>query len=132
MYKIAFAFTTILVLNLLQNVNAQTTSYWQQNVDYDITVSLDDVNHVLNGNITMQYTNNSPDALTFIWIHLWPNAYKDNNTAFAKQKVLQGSTDFYFAKDNERGYIDNLDFKVNGTSVPLAYDPENPDIAKLL
>lgn len=131
MYKIAFAFTTILVLNLLQNVNAQTTSYWQQNVDYDITVSLDDVNHVLNGNITMQYTNNSPDALTFIWIHLWPNAYKDNNTAFAKQKVLQGSTDFYFAKDNERGYIDNLDFKVNGTSVPLEYDPENPDIAKI-
>lgn len=131
MYKSVLAFITLLVLNLHLNLNAQSTGYWQQNVDYDITVSLDDINHVLNGNISMQYTNNSPDALTFIWIHLWPNAYKDNNTAFAKQKVLQGSTEFFFAKDNERGYIDNLDFKVNGTSVPLTYDPENPDIAKI-
>lgn len=69
-----------------------------KNVDYDITVSLDDVNHVLNGNITMQYTNNSPDALTFIWIHLWPNAYKDNNTAFAKQKYCRAAPIFILQK----------------------------------
>ena len=132
MLKTALLFSCLLVLNLQQNLFAQTTSYWQQNVDYDISVSLDDVNHVLNGNISMVYTNNSPDALTYIYMHLWPNAYKNNNTAFAKQKVLQGSTDFYFAKDEERGWIENLDFKVNGVSVALEYDAENIDIAKII
>lgn len=131
MHKKLAIFITLIVLNLHQSLFAQANGYWQQNVDYDISVALDDVNHVLSGSITMQYTNNSPDELTFIWIHLWPNAYKNNQTAFAKQKVLQGSTDFYFSKDDERGYIYDLDFKVNNMSVPMEYDPENQDIAKI-
>jgi len=131
MHRSIAIISALIVLNLHQSLNAQLTGYWQQNVDYDISVTLNDVNHTLTGNITMLYTNNSPDELTFIWMHLWPNAYKDNQTAFAKQKVLTGSTDFYFAKDDERGYIDNLEFSVNGTVVPLTYDAENPDIAKI-
>ncbi|UOQ72170.1 hypothetical protein [Hymenobacter cellulosilyticus] len=63
---------------------------------------------------------------------MWPNAYKNTSTAFAKQQLRNGSRKFEFAKDSQRGYIDQLDFKVNGQSAQLAYDPENPDIAKLI
>ncbi|PJJ55034.1 M1 family metallopeptidase [Hymenobacter chitinivorans] len=106
--------------------------YWQQEANYSIDVTLDDKQHELRGTEELQYTNNSPDQLTFIWFHLWPNAYKDNTTAFAKQQLRNGSRKFQFAKAAQRGYIDQLDFKVNGQSAQLAYDPENPDMAKLI
>jgi len=111
---------------------ATPAPYWQQEVNYSIDVALDDHQHVLTAREEIQYTNHSPDQLTFIWFHLWPNAYRDNTTAFAKQQLRNGSTAFHFAKAEERGYIDQLDFKVNGQSAQLAYDPLNPDIAKLL
>lgn len=104
---------------------------WQQKVDYKIDVTLDDTNHELNGFITINYTNNSPDELSFIWFHLWPNAYLNDQTAFAKQKLENRSTDFYYAKKSERGFIDKLDFRVNTTTLKTEADPQNPDITKL-
>ncbi|GAB3834776.1 M1 family metallopeptidase [Hymenobacter jeollabukensis] len=105
--------------------------YWQQEVNYSIDVTLDDQQHVLTGREEFQYVNNSPDALPFIWIHLWPNAYKDNSSAFARQQREQGKRKFEFAKPSQRGSIDQLDFRVEGQVVKLDYDPNNPDIAKL-
>ena len=62
--------------------------YFQQHVAYDITLTLDDSAHTISAHEIIQYTNNSPDELDFIWFHLWPNAYKNHETAFAKQKEL--------------------------------------------
>jgi hypothetical protein len=59
--------------------------YWQQQVNYDISVNLDDKKHILDGRLDLKYKNNSPDTLSFIWFHLWPNAYSGTNTALAKQ-----------------------------------------------
>ncbi len=132
MNKLVLILIAILTVNLQHSAIAQTTSYWQQNVDYEINVTLDDVNHALDGSIAMRYTNNSPDELAFIWIHLWPNAYKNTKTAFARQKFEQGSQTFQFAKEEDRGYIDSLNFKVGGEDVKLEYDPKNPDIARLI
>ena len=108
------------------------TAYWQQQVNYSIDVTLDDKQHVLTGREELVYTNNSPNALPFIWFHLWPNAYRDNNTAFAKQQLRNGSREFHFSTPEQRGYIDQLDFQVNGQPAKLEFDPENPDIAKLM
>ncbi|MFI5172018.1 MAG: M1 family metallopeptidase [Chitinophagales bacterium] len=132
MKRTGILLTAILTVNLPLYIIAQSTSYWQQNVDYEINVTLDDNKHELTGSMAMRYQNNSPDDLSFIWIHLWPNAYKNNHTAFAKQKVASGSTDFQYAKDADRGYIDGFDFMVGGETVKLIYDEENPDIAKLI
>lgn len=90
---------------------------WQQRVDYKINVSLNDSAHVLSGNETITYHNNSPVALTEIFIHLWPNAYINNETPFAKQHLENGKTDFFFAKEEDRGKIDSLSFKVDGEKV---------------
>ena len=106
--------------------------YFQQEVRYTINVSLDDVRHELNGNETFEYINNSPDELTYIYIHLWANGYKDNTTALSKQLVENGTTSLYFAKDEDRGFIDQLNFKVNNESVKLEYDSLNIDIAKIV
>lgn len=110
---------------------AQKT-YFQQDVAYTIQVSLDDKKHILNGFETLIYKNNSPDALPFIYMHLWANAYKNNETALGKQQKEAGELFFYYAADSSRGYVDSLDFKVDGQSVKIEYDAKNPDIAKLL
>jgi len=89
----------LVLLKLHHSAYAQQTGYWQQHVDYEINVVLDDVKHALDGSLAIRYTNNSPDVLSEIWIHLWPNAYKDNSTAFARQKLEQRSTRFRFATE---------------------------------
>ncbi len=106
--------------------------YFQQEVNYKIDVRLNDVKHTLQGKEEMQYINQSSDALDFIYFHLWPNAYKNNNTALCKQLVLQGNSELFFAKDEERGYIDSLNFMVGGKCLRLEYDEKNIDIAKLI
>lgn len=106
--------------------------YFQQFVKYDIKVKLNDVKHELHGYEEMEYTNNSPDQLTFIYIHLWPNAYKNNQTALGKQLAENGELNFYYAKDEERGYIDSLDFKVDGAPVKMEAHPEHIDICKII
>lgn len=107
-------------------------NYWQQQVNYKIDVKLDDVKHELNGFVEMEYYNGSPNDLDFIYIHLYPNAYKNHNTAFAKQMLEIGKTDFYFSKPDERGYIDQLDFKVNNQPVRWELDSVNIDICKII
>lgn len=106
--------------------------YWQQEVNYRIEVYLNDKKHTLSADEEMEYINHSPDVLNEIFIHLWPNAFKNKKTAFAKQQMENGGTRFFHAKDEELGYIDSLDFKVNGSKAILQYDADNCDIAKLI
>ena len=50
--------------------------YWQQEVDYDINITLDDKTQRLTGSETLDYTNNSPDTLRYVWIQLDQNRMK--------------------------------------------------------
>ncbi|MBK8521493.1 MAG: M1 family metallopeptidase [Chitinophagaceae bacterium] len=106
--------------------------YWQQQVNYKIDVTLNDADHTLDGFVKMDYHNNSPDTLYFIWIHLWPNAFKNDKTAFTDQDLENGSTDFYFSNADKRGYINRLDFKVNGELAKTTDHPQHQDIVKLI
>ena len=109
--------------------NAQ--DYFQQEVNYTIKVKLDDEKHELSASETIQYINNSPDELKFIYIHLWPNAYKDNSTALAKDLLRTGNTKFYFSEEKDKGYIDQLDFKINGQPAKWELLKDSIDICKL-
>ncbi|MCC6767903.1 MAG: hypothetical protein IT240_02560 [Bacteroidia bacterium] len=106
-------------------------NYFQQQLKYDIQVSLDDKQHLLRGYETIEYTNHSSDTLHEIWFHLWPNGYKNRKTEFAKQELRNNKTKFHFAKEHERGAIDSLDFRVNNENATLEYASNNPDMAKL-
>ncbi len=110
----------------------QTPGYWQQQVNYTIDVSLNDANNTLNGFVKMQYYNKSGDSLRFIWFHVWPNAYKNDKTALSDQLLENGSKDFYFSNDDKRGYINRLDFKVDGITATVTDHPQQQDIIKLI
>ncbi len=48
-------------------------NYYQQKADYKIEVELNDENQKISGKETITYTNNSPDALDYLWIQLDQN-----------------------------------------------------------
>ena len=51
--------------------------YWQQRADYTIAATLDTANGgAVSGQVTIRYTNNSPDTLRFIWLQLDQNLYR--------------------------------------------------------
>jgi Peptidase family M1 domain len=106
--------------------------YWQQETNYNIAVTLNDVDNTLDGFETIEYINNSPDTLNFIWIHLWPNAYKNDRTAFSDQQLENGNTDFYFSEENKKGYINRLNFKIDNVSAFTEDHPQHQDIIKLI
>tara|TARA_B100001564_G_scaffold172678_1_gene145275 strand:- start:3841 stop:6882 length:3042 start_codon:yes stop_codon:yes gene_type:complete len=120
--------TTTCFVVLISN----SQEYFQQKVDTYIDVELDDENHILRGFEKMVYYNNSSLNLDKIIIHLWPNAYKNSNTNLAKQKYSDGSTSFKYADSIDLGYIDSLDFKVNGEIVKWQFLNEQIDISELL
>lgn len=126
------AIITLLGVACFFTLSAQTNGYFQQKVDYSIEVALDDEAHMLRGFERFVYQNNSEKSLDFIYIHLWPNAYKNKKTALAKQLLKMGNTAMYFAEEQDLGFIDSLDFRVNGTKAQLEIDPEHIDIAKLM
>lgn len=111
-------------------VRSQAT-YWQQETNYIIDVQLDDQEHSLDGFLKLQYINNSPDTLTYIWFHLWPNAFKNDHTAFSEQLLLHRRTDFYFATREERGYINRLDFRISNTTLKTEDHPQYIDVLKV-
>ena len=53
---------TTLIASISSQISAQTTSYFQQTVDHNIHVQLNDVDHELDAEIWTKYVNNSPDA----------------------------------------------------------------------
>ena len=55
--------------------------YWQQRVDYDIKVTLDEKKLLLTGAETITYYNNSPDVLTYLWLQLDENQHSTVNNA---------------------------------------------------
>jgi hypothetical protein len=106
--------------------------YWQQQVNYSIDVALNDKDHSLTGFEKIEYINNSPDTLHFIWFHLWPNAYKTDKTAYSDHLLDNGNTSFYFSAKEEKGYINRLDFKVNNITAATEDHPEHIDIVKVI
>ena len=117
----------VLFLGLALGQFPLVAQYWQQRVDYRIEVTLDDQTHRLYANLAFDYTNNSPHTLDSLYLHVWPNAYKDGTTALFQQLNGQG-TKIAMMDTSALGYIAQLDFKINGKPVSWSYNPKNIDI----
>ena len=79
---------TFAPLTLPQPVNAYRSgsgapgpAYWQNTADYVMHANLDPIAKVLTNDEVITYTNNSPDTLTSLWIHLEQNIYRRDSRA---------------------------------------------------
>ena len=122
----------IFIIYIISFINGSDVKYFQQDIKYEIDVTLNDKEHSLSGFEKIEYTNNSPDTLDFIWFHLWPNAYKNDSTAFAKQHIRMNNLRFSNSEKKDRGFIDSLNFIVNGTRTNIEQHPEWIDVIKLI
>jgi hypothetical protein len=62
--------------DLRRAAGAPGPRYWQQRADYAIKVTLDTATQRLDGQVTIRYTNNSPDTLTRVWMQLDQNLFR--------------------------------------------------------
>jgi hypothetical protein len=53
--------------------------YYQQQADYDMSITLDDETQRIYGEETITYTNNSPDELRYLWVQLDQNMRAQNS-----------------------------------------------------
>ena len=100
--------------------------YYQQKADYVINVQLDEKNHVITGDETITYTNNSPDILNYLWIQLDQNVRKKNS---ASQLTSSGSMDDNMSFWSLKRMHDRINFDggfnlelitdVNGNNLPF-------------
>jgi len=125
----------LLMISLLifgVSVKGASQKYFQQRVNYTIDVTLNDKSNELNAFEKLEYTNNSSDTLQFLYFHLWPNAYSNNNTDLAKQLFSTKGKERLFDDPELKGYIDSLNFKVDNHPVQWKFLPNQPDICKIM
>jgi hypothetical protein len=83
--------------------------YWQNSADYTIAVTLNDDAHTIAGNVEIAYTNNSPEDLEFIWLHLEQNRFRPDSRGTLTTPI-QGNR---YSGDTDGGYaINNVVAKV--------------------
>lgn len=91
--------------------------YWQQRADYSIKVKLDEETRALDGDVTITYTNNSPDTLRYVWLNLEQNRFA-NDSMYVAQRSSDGDNREsygtiraeYLHRDGEYG------FKIDGVT----------------
>jgi len=87
--------------------------YWQNKVDYNIKVHLDEQTKEITGLVELDYTNNSPDSLAFMWMQLDQNMFAKKSRGMqtiAVEKSRYGSHDTPF----DGGYTIKSVKTVNG------------------
>ncbi|MBA4318609.1 MAG: aminopeptidase, partial [Flavobacterium sp.] len=101
-------------------------AYYQQQADYKIDIELDDKNSKLSGSETINYYNNSPDTLEYLWVQLDQNqAAKNSQSPLAEnQKTEQVFTANKFAnkflkQELERGF--NIEYVKDSKGNEMSY-----------
>ncbi len=122
-------FTCLIFVMTFSKVLSQ--EYFQQEVNYKIHVSLNDSLHELIAFETLEYINHSPDTLHFLYFHLWPNAYSNNNTPLAGQLFQSYGKQRLFNDPELSGCIDSLDFEVNDKKVYWELLSGQPDVCRI-
>ena len=79
-------------------------NYYQQKADYKIDVTLDDEKQIITGKETITYTNNSPDALSYLWIQLDQNVRAQDSDS--KLIEVERMEDFRSLDDIKRKMIE--------------------------
>lgn len=64
--------------------------YWQNRADYTINASLNDEQHTIKGSVQITYTNNSEQALSFLWLQLDQNIYDQQSRGSAATLITGG------------------------------------------
>jgi hypothetical protein len=85
------------------------SSYWQQEIKYDIDVDFNHQIHQFNLSEEITYTNNSPDDLNKVFFHLYYNAFQPGSMMDVRSRTIADPDSrvgnrIYHLKENEIGF----------------------------
>ena len=113
--------------------SAQPADGWQQRPEYRIEARLDTANKRVEAHQVIHYTNASPDSLSELVLHLYPNAFRDEESPMRRLWWRQYNGRFMAAlRPEERGWIDvgrltvdgrEAEFTVHYTIMRVPLDP---------
>lgn len=107
----------LMAVAIVSQTNA-SEDYWQQYVHYDLKVKLAPGENALIGEAVIKYHNNSPDTLDRLYLHLYPNAFKNENSTFAREAKKKYYRESITSENS--GYIDILEFRVSRSDSNIA------------
>jgi hypothetical protein len=99
--------------------------YWQNRVDYWLNAKLDTVNNTISTTEKINYTNNSPDALPYLWLQLDQNTYKKDARSNFVTGFSPAPNQHTNGYDIESVYVSNgkvsskADFIINDTRMQI-------------
>jgi hypothetical protein len=88
-------------------------AYWQNSANYRIHATLSEKDTSLTGDVTITYTNNSPDKLDYLWLQLDQNIFKSNSRSVAATRYT-GDYFFVLGKNNGGYEISDVTISQNG------------------
>jgi hypothetical protein len=96
-------------------------AYWQQDVHYSIKANVDETTDIIDGTETLVYTNNSPDTLTFVYFHLYQQAFQPgsylDNLQFQNNVIAEWGK---YERDGLGTKVSSV--KIDGQDVQVTYD----------
>jgi len=92
-----------------------------QSDSISLRLHLDESNHVMTVNQKIIYHNRLSRPVDSIKLLSWVNAYRDQRTPLAKQKLQERNTGLHFTNRQKRGYIERLSLDFSGV---LAHSSE--------
>ena len=113
---------------------APAVSYWQNQADYSIQVSLDTVSNTISGSSKITYTNNSPNVLTYLWLQLDQNVFHEGSIgSFSQGAKNVGGYKISSVKIIQNGQETNADYIISDTRMQIRLKkPLNPQGDKII
>jgi len=105
--------------NELRSANgAPGPKYWQNKADYVINATLVEKDTLIKGDVSINYTNNSPDTLNYLWLQLDQNLFRPDSRGAATTPV--GGDRFDVKGYSKGGYrIESVSVTYMGKSYPV-------------
>ncbi len=105
-------------------VLAKAQCYWQQRADYVIRAGLDVTRHQYRGEETITYTNNSPDTLSELFFHLYPNAFRPGSMMDVRSRTIADpdrrvGDRISKLTETEAGYLHITSLRVDGAALSV-------------
>ncbi len=115
-----------IVLTTISSSWCYGESYWQQFVHYKISASLDPKSNCIDAIEELEYHNQSPDTLTELFFHLYPNAFQkysimDREAQAASVNIFPTSANFGWIR------VDSIFIMKLGSNHKVTFDREIDD-----
>lgn len=94
--------------------------YWQNSASYLIHATLDEADTLIKGDVTIHYTNQSPDTLRYVWLQLDQNLFSPSSRGAATTLI---TGDRFDVKGYKKGGYDIISVRVTYLGKSYRIDP---------